>query len=272
MLEDAQYLCPICQNKLIPQNTSYICAQNHHFDQAKEGYVNLLPVQLKRSKAPGDNKTMVNARRNFLEKGYYQALINKLLSLKDTFIPDNKAILDAGCGEGYYTHQLKSSTNAVYGVDIAKEAVKKAAKKYQQCHFSVATLSHLPFSDSFFGGIISIYAPILEPEFTRILAANGILITVTPAQKHLFELKEKIYQTALDHDIEKLAIKDLSLIHQEQLTYAMTLTTGDDVLNLLAMTPYAFKASEEVKQELKKLHSFLCHADFLIRVYQKSAR
>ena len=236
---------------------------------AKENYVNLLPVQMKHSKQPGDNKAMVNARRSFLTRGYYQPLIEKISEIYQGYAPITANIFDAGCGEGYYTHQLKTDNNQVYGIDIAKEAVKKAAKKYSECHFSVGTLSQLPFENNFFDWLLSIYAPILETEFTRVLNTQGYLLTVTPAQQHLIELKEHIYQQAKEHDIEKSPIEKLTLIHQEQLSYKMVLKNGDDVLNLLSMTPFAFKASEQVKAELKTKSDFVCQADFLIRLYQK---
>jgi 23S rRNA (guanine745-N1)-methyltransferase len=265
----AHYACPICDNILKLDDKIYRCYQSHCFDVAKEGYVNLLPVQFKHSKNPGDNKAMVNARRMFLEKGYYQPLASKLVELKNQFSDISQPLLDAGCGEGFYTHQHKNKTRAVYGVDIAKEAIKKAAKKYQSCHFSVATLSQLPFINDYFGSIISIYAPILEEEFTRVLQSNGILITVTPAQKHLYELKALIYDKVQDHDVEKCPIDALSLVHQENLSYPMNIETGQDTLNLLSMTPFAFKASESVKEKLAEVPNFTCQADFQIRVFKK---
>jgi len=266
----AQYRCPICQSSLKLSDKIFRCLDNHCFDLAKEGYVNLLPVQFKHSKEPGDNKAMVNARRAFLEKGYYQPLINKLLEIYQQYGNEAGNLFDAGCGEGYYTHQHKNDENHVYGIDIAKEAVKKAAKKYQDCHFSVGTLSQLPFEDNFFDWMLSIYAPILEQEFSRTLNSQGYLLTVTPAQKHLIELKEQIYQQANEHDIERSQIEHLTLIKEEQLSYQMQLSTGEDLLNLLSMTPFAFKASDEVKQRLGEMANFSCQADFLIRLYQKS--
>lgn len=265
----SQYLCPLCQQPLTLQEKSYCCENKHSFDLAKEGYVNLLPVQFKHSKDPGDNKAMVNARRAFLEKGYYQPLVDKLLAIKYQHAPEAKHIFDAGCGEGFYTHQHKCENNDVYGVDIAKEAVKKAAKKYKDCNFSVGTLSKLPFNDQKFDWLYSIYAPILESEFTRILVKQGFLLTVTPAANHLIELKDRIYQEANNHDESREAIEHLKLIHQEKLSYVMTLETGEDILNLLSMTPFAFKASESVKENLSKEAQFKCQADFLIKLYQK---
>lgn len=268
------YACPLCSLPLLNQATVFRCENNHSFDCAKENYLNLLPVQFKHSKNPGDNKAMVNARRAFLEQGYYQPLMDRLLALYHEKMPAdaNKPaiVLDAGCGEGFYTHQHKNAQNTVYGVDIAKEAIKKAGKKYQNCHFSVATLSKLPFADSLFSWIVSVYAPILENEFTRVLSPGGFLLTVTPAKQHLMQLKQQIYDDAKEHDVEKLPIENLTLVHQENITYQMHLKTGQDTLNLLSMTPFAFKASEKVKQHLLNQDNFTCQADFLIRLYQKS--
>lgn len=269
----ALYICPICQHQLFLKDHSYTCLQKHSFDLAKEGYVNLLPVQFKHSKNPGDNKAMVNARRLFLEQGYYQPLIDKLVNIYNTeLINDDGNFLDAGCGEGYYAHQFKNNKNQVYGVDVAKEAIKKAAKKYKHCHFSVGSVAQLPFESNSFNCIISVYAPIIEKEFTRLLAVNGFLITVTPATKHLHELKSLIYKEVKEHNIEKEVIKNLTLIKQEQVSYSMTLNTGADALNLLSMTPFAFKASEQVKARLSITNNFICQADFLIKVYKKEEK
>ncbi len=265
----AHYLCPLCQQALTLTDKTYACINNHSFDQAKQGYVNLLPVQFKHSKAPGDNKNMVIARRAFLDKQFYQPLVDKMLELYQQYGQSDAPLLDAGCGEGFYTHQHKTIHNQVYGVDIAKETIKIAAKRYQKCHFSVGTLSKLSFSDNYFGWLASVYAPILENEFTRVLQKNGYLLTVTPAEQHLFELKELIYQQANEHDITKTPINNLTLVEEQKLTYTMNFEHSDDVLNLLAMTPFAFKASNQLIEEIKAMSKFSCQADFILRLYKK---
>jgi 23S rRNA (guanine745-N1)-methyltransferase len=266
----AQYVCPICKKSLVLTDKSYRCQNNHSFDEAKEGYVNLLPVQHKHSKDPGDNKAMVNARRQFLDKGFYQPLADELQSLYQQYGDLTKPVFDAGCGEGFYTQQYVKPTNCVYGVDIAKNAVKNAAKKYKDCQFSVATLSQLPFSENYFSWINSIYAPILEEEFTRVLANNGYLVTVTPAKNHLIELKALIYRTAQQHDMTKSPIENLTLIAQKEVNYEMKFAEGEDIINLLAMTPFAFKTTEALLNDLKTRNNFTCQADFLIRLYKNT--
>ena len=61
------FSCPLCHQPLTREKNSYICPQRHQFDMAKEGYVNLLPVQHKRSRDPGDSAEMMQARRAFLD-------------------------------------------------------------------------------------------------------------------------------------------------------------------------------------------------------------
>jgi 23S rRNA (guanine745-N1)-methyltransferase len=264
------YLCPLCQQPLKLKQKSFCCDNNHSFDCAKEGYVNLLPVQFKHSKDPGDNKAMVNARRAFLEKGFYQPLVEKMQSLYRQLSVPQALILDSGCGEGYYTAQHKTPSNEVYGVDIAKNAIKIAAKRHQDCHFSVGSVAHFPFDNNIFDWIYSVYAPLKASEFIRLLKPQGYLLTVTPASQHLFELKEMIYRQAKAHPMEKDPLPELKLVNETRLSYPMEFSDNEDILNLLAMTPFAFKTTETLLERIKNLSTFRCQADFLLRIYQKN--
>jgi 23S rRNA (guanine745-N1)-methyltransferase len=212
---------------------------------------------------------MVIARRTFLDKSFYQPLVDKMLELYQQYGETTAPMLDAGCGEGFYTHQHKTSSNEVYGVDISKETIKIAAKRYKDCHFSVGTLSKLSFADNYFAWLVSVYAPILETEFTRLIKSGGYLLTVTPAEQHLFELKQLIYRQANTHDITKNPIKHLTLVEEQNLTYQMNFDNSDDVLNLLSMTPFAFKAPKELIAQIRTMTKFTCQADFILRLYQK---
>ena len=62
--------CPKCFNKLIRENNSYKCMNNHCYDISKEGYINLL---LSKTNA-GDNKDLIEGRINFLSKDFYYPL------------------------------------------------------------------------------------------------------------------------------------------------------------------------------------------------------
>ncbi|NQZ50804.1 MAG: 23S rRNA (guanine(745)-N(1))-methyltransferase [Moritella sp.] len=275
------YLCPICARPLSAQDQSLVCEQRHQFDLAKEGYVNLLPVQNKKSKNPGDNKEMMQARREFLDQGFYQSLSDKVNSIaQQALITVNVPnILDLGCGEGYYTHRLAqvmaamSDANTapkIAGLDISKSAIRFAAKRYKTISFCVASAYNTPFADASQDLVIRIYAPSQDAELARIIKVGGYLLTVTPAAEHLFELKQKIYQTPEKHDMSIEPIAGFEVVEQQRLTHEITLTQAKDSKNLLEMTPLAWKMSDEQKAQLYATDLTLT-LDFNFTLYKHTA-
>lgn len=269
------YTCPLCHLPLSQSERTYRCENNHSFDLAKEGYLNLMPVQHKRSKDPGDNKEMMQARRRFLDKDHYQPLKQRVAKLiSELLVNSEHRLLDIGCGEGYYTTEVakaltEQNTNAAtYGLDISKVAIRYAAKRYPNCHFSVASSHRLPFADGSFDAILRIYAPCNDQELNRATSDNGIIVTVTPAGRHLYQLREEIYSDVRLHNEEPEAIEGFTLEHKEKLSYTMNLRDGDG-FDLLQMTPFAWKADEQLREKLKSATLFECEADFMIRVYRK---
>ncbi|WP_394175380.1 23S rRNA (guanine(745)-N(1))-methyltransferase [Thalassotalea litorea] len=269
-MQNPHYRCPLCQNPLHLHATTFRCENNHSFDMAKEGYVNLLPVQFKHSKDPGDNKQMVNARRAFLEQDFYLPLRNKLVTIyKEAVQSTEPNVLDIGCGEGYYTSAHKTPGNQVYGIDIAKNAIRIAAKKYQDCQFSVASIAQLPFADASIDWAYSVYAPIKVEEFHRIIKTGGDLVVVSPGEKHLWQLKSLIYRTPQPHDESPPQMPGFELIEQTRLAYEMNMANIEDRFNLLAMTPFAFKSSDALTKALTDAQQFTCETDFIIRRYKR---
>ncbi|MCK6262049.1 23S rRNA (guanine(745)-N(1))-methyltransferase [Vibrio sp. ZSDE26] len=269
------YQCPLCHQALVLSQRTFKCDNNHQFDLAKEGYVNLMPAHHKRSKDPGDNKEMMQARRAFLQTGYYDQMRQAVATLCKMNIESEQAqLLDIGCGEGYYTDQVASTLKAslpqaqVYGLDISKVAIRYAAKQYPQCEFSVASSHRLPFADHSLDAILRIYAPCKADELARTLKSDGKVITVTPAARHLYQLREKIYSDVHLHSEDPEELDGFELVHQEKLNYTMNLAKGD-ALQLLQMTPFAWKASDELKKELANVEQFDCESDFMLRVYKK---
>lgn len=172
------YTCPLCHAPLSRSANSYICPQRHQFDLAKEGYVNLLPVQFKRSRDPGDSAEMMQARRAFLDGGYYQPLREAICSYLRAFAPGE--LLDIGCGEGYYTHAFAAIAARSFGLDVSKSAIRAAAKRYPQVEFCVASSQRLPFADRSLDAVVRIYAPCNADELARVVKAGGWVITATP--------------------------------------------------------------------------------------------
>lgn len=269
------YQCPLCQQLLTRHGQSYCCLLNHQFDVAKEGYVNLMPAQHKRSKDPGDSKEMMLARRQFLAAGHYDQMRQRVAKLAVQYLHNTQyQLLDIGCGEGYYTNEIaeqlaqQSKLAKVYGLDIAKIAIKFAAKRYSLCDFSVASSHRLPFVDNAFDGIVRIYAPCKAEELYRCCRDGGVVITVTPAAHHLNQIKALIYDKVQLHQEAVEQIEGFCLEHQEKLSYRMSLS-GKEAGELLQMTPFAWRASDEIHHQLQSMETFVCDADFIISVYRK---
>ncbi|GKX58132.1 23S rRNA (guanine(745)-N(1))-methyltransferase [Leminorella grimontii] len=269
------YQCPLCHLPLRLNDRAWLCDNRHQFDCAKEGYVNLMPVQHKKSKLPGDNAMMMQARRRFLDGGHYQPLCETVMHLLDSALPrdGHLSLLDIGCGEGYYTgfiaRSLSASRNiAAYGLDISKDAIRAAAKRHSGIEFCVASSHRLPFTDDAIDGVVRIYAPCRDEELKRVVKSGGVIVTAVPAPRHLFQLKALIYREAKPHDDILEEIDGFEFVSQQRISYSMTLT-GMQAADLLLMTPFAWRASEALTAELKGQTTFECEADFYVRLYRK---
>lgn len=248
-------------------DNSLKCENNHQFDFAKEGYVNLLPVQFKKSLNPGDDKEMVLARRRFLELGHYAFLRQHLLNTINELAP--KTIIDLGCGEGYYTRFIAEHSGAkeVYGVDISKDAIRYSAKRSKVVHYSVATNSRTPFTEQQFDVILNVFAPLVGKECQRILNDQGVIISAAPGEQHLLELKQAIYDQVELHEPAK-APEGFKLKTTENISQTVKLSATKEVEDLLTMTPFGWKIVPEKKQTLLANDTFSVTLSFDINVFE----
>ena len=241
-------ICPLCQSPLETLDQGLSCANRHRFDRARQGYYNLLPVQHKNSRDPGDNAAMVEARRRFLAAGHYAPLAQRLAHLVAARQP--KKWLDIGCGEGYYTQQIASQCPSAqgYGLDISREAVKRACKLAPEVSWMVASMARVPLADACCDVLTSVFSPLDWQEAKRLLAPGGALLRMGPTREHLWELRGKLYDEIRDYDDQKhlsLIPQGMRLIHSENLKFELQLDHAQDRADLLAMTPHGWRASAE---------------------------
>ena len=194
--------CPLCHSPLTENSQGVACTKHHQFDRAREGYLNLLPVQQKNSREPGDARQQLQARQQFLRRGYFDVLLEQLVDL----IPsDTASLLDLGSGDGYFSLELQSRlpTTEIIGIDIAKEGARLAAKAARQKHlstqFCVASNFTLPIMDNSLDVVTRIFAPSKDTELKRVLKAGGHLIIVTPGPGHLLGLRKSLYTEVREH-------------------------------------------------------------------------
>jgi 23S rRNA (guanine745-N1)-methyltransferase len=230
------------------------CNNNHCFDLAKEGYLNLLLSHQRKSKNPGDDRAMIQARRRFFDSGAYNPLIESIQrSVSD--LPPHSAILDCGCGEGHFLGALDGER---YGVDVSKDAVRCAAKRYKDVSWIVANgMRELPFADHSMDCILSVLAPRNTEEFARILKPDGRLILGVPGPNHLIELRKALHSAAGDFEekADEAAAKCVPLFTEtarDHVAYEITLNSSR-IADLIQMTPIFWNSSPEAKAEVQQL-------------------
>ena len=261
-----ELICPICQLPLFCEGRSLRCGRNHSFDVARQGYVNLLPVQQKRSLHPGDTREQVLSRREFLESGAYGPIVEAVKAAAEGHAGP---ILDVGCGEGWYAVQVADHLGAeLTGLDISKEAVRCAAAKYKGRRWICGTAAHLPIPDDSVGVLMSMFALTMPLEFSRVLKKDGIFIQVLAAQDHLMGLKSIIYPEILLKEKDSVPTLDgFELVSSSPVRFEFTVE-GPQISNLLSMTPHFWRISAEGAKRLKETETLTDTASCVVNVYR----
>ena len=267
------FSCPVCGKILFIEQKNYKCENGHCFDIAKQGYVNLLQSQQSHLKRHGDDKLMIKARYDFLNQGYYEPLMRAMCSAVDKYLPDNASIIDAGCGDCYYSFSISDNLSVrafdIAGVDISKDAVIFGAKRKSRLKLAVASVFSMPFSDECADGILNVFSPFALDEYYRILKDGGFLFRVIPLENHLFGLKEKVYDKPYKNPAEELNINGFKLIENTEVKYTLDLHDSESIDNLFKMTPYYYKTSKQDQEKLLRLNSLQTPVEFSVLIYQK---
>ena len=261
-------ICPICGNELNQMSKSYCCENQHSFDIARQGYVNLLTVQQKHSLVPGDTREQVLSRRAFLEEGFYRPIADTLLETARRYGVSGE-LLDVGCGEGYYCSILSHGLSmTLTGLDISKEAVRCAAAKYKGPTWICGTAAHIPAADHSADLLTSLFALTMPEEFRRVLRQDGYFFQVLAAQDHLMGLKQIIYdQILLKEKDSQPEIPGFQKIESIPIRFSFRVE-GQQVQNLLSMTPHLFRMGKEGAQRLKQTDALTDTASCMLNVYR----
>jgi len=275
---ESVFLCPSCETALEWKEKECRCANGHTFDLAKEGYANLLLSHQRRSSHPGDDDKMIQARRRFFDSGAFDPLTN--LILNSSFITHHShtpkpthsifSLLDCGCGEGHFLGALSESFDGqFFGVDVSKEAVRCAAKRYKKAKWIVANgMRKLPFADRALDVILSVLAPRNPEEFARILKPDGALILGVPGPNHLIELRSRLSTNAADFEekADEAAAKcapHFTETHRDMLSYEQTLN-ATQIADLIQMTPIFWCSSPEAKASVQQLDQLTVTISFVL--------
>ena len=268
-------ICPVCKNELYKDEKSYFCRgeKRHCFDISASGHVNLCPGRA----TGGDDKKAVRSRTEFLNLGYYQPIADKVCEILSN-LNDECAIVDAGCGEGYYTNRMAELTGAqTYGFDLSKEAIISASKSAKRqgvgnVIFGVGGIYELPVANESADAITNIFAPCAESEFSRVLKQEGVLVVVTAGKNHLYGLKNAIYDTVYTNEERADMPQNMILAEKHNLLYKIKLDSPESIRNLFSMTPYSYRTSEKDMNKLLALTSLETEVEVDIFVYRKDVK
>lgn len=270
-------VCPLDGEPLSQGDRVWSCAGGHSFDMARQGYLHLLPVQNKRSLAPGDSKPMVAARQRFLNAGYYRPIAGAVSSavLKDwTDAPPVMSCLDAGCGEGYYLRELAAADSqaalSLMGLDISKWATLAAAKQDKRPRWVVGSNASLPIVPGTLDRVLCVFGFPVYGEFARVLKPGGVLVQADAGPDHLRELREIIYPSLKPEKPRRDEAPDgFSTLGTETLRFSLTLETQDAIADLLAMTPHLYRAPADGRKKAACLETLTVTVDVRLVCLQR---
>ncbi len=270
------FTCPVCGKPLNREEKWYECPSGHHFDRASAGYVHLLPVQRKHSKTPGDSKEMALARNRFLSGGCYGPLLEELSALALAYTGEKAVVLDSGCGEGYYTAGVYQALRAegrdvqMAGIDLSKFSLRWAAKRERAVEFAVASAYHLPLGDGTVDLVINCFSPLGLEEFRRVMKEGAVFLYVVPAPRHLWELKQVLYDVPYENREERIEYEGFSYEEIRSVSARIHLDNQQTIFDLFQMTPYYWRTPKAGVERLKALDALDLQIAFHIHVFRKN--
>lgn len=268
------FLCPHCALPLTAEGGSYRCEKRHTFDIARQGYVNLLTGRA--GAQHGDNREMIAARRRFLLTGHYAPLVKAVADAAVRHAPPHAAVLDAGCGECHYTAAIDRALREagkdahMLGLDISREALALGGRSYPSLALAVASLYQLPLADGSVDLLFEIFAPYSGEEYARVLRPHGKMVMVIPGARHLFGLKEVLYELPYENRVQDTALPHFRLIEELDIHDRITLKTEEELWDLFTMTPYFYRTSQRDKEKLRHSAPLETEISFKILIYEKA--
>ena len=283
VLPAPHFTCPHDGTPLASTGSTLVCVRKHTFDIAREGYVNLLPVQDKASIDPGDSKDMVAARRRFLDTGAYAPIAAALAGFTLSAINRRAGsapftILDAGCGEGYYlqalaahlARQAGSTAVRLAGIDISKWAVRAAARRNLPVAWAVASNRRPPLPPQSTDLVICLFGFPIWDGFATAQPDGGEVLLIDPGPDHLLELREIIYpevrRSERGHTTDT---RDYRQSSETRVRTGIHVAAQEAIADLLAMTPHAHRGTIEGKAALLARSTLDTTIDVVLRGFKR---
>lgn len=237
------FRCPVCGKRIrMTPGGSFLCQKKHSFDLSQKGYLNLAGA----GTLPGYGKALFENRRQVFSDGFYNPLADGILQIIQKYKNDTICnILDAGCGEGFYTEKLSGNSALracrFFGVDLSRDAIALAARLDAPACWGVADLAKLPFREDTMDVVLDILTPANYREFSRVLNQGGIVVKVIPGSDYLREIREAAAPQIQKKAYSDQDVADYTRAHMEILeklpVYVCHDVTQEQALRFFGMTP-----------------------------------
>lgn len=268
-------ICPICKKDLSRHDNSLVCPENHSYDIAKSGYVNLLAPGRKNNFKSGDNSEMVIARRNFLSRGYYDRYVKSASEIARRCLGyDPNFYIDAACGEGHHTTIIADCVGAeqYYGADASKKAADIASRnaKDGRGFYFAGNIFSLPVKNKCADLVSVLFAPVPFEEARRVLNDDGCLMICSAAPDHLHEMRSLIYDEVIIKDFTPPTATGFETVKCEKISYFVALN-GSELRDLFLMTPFCYRSGTEGKKRIENVNNTDITVSVMCSVLKKSA-
>jgi len=190
-----------CGAPLEPSEHGFACPAGHAFDRAREGYVNLLQPQDRRSLAAGDARAVVAARVALRSRGVGTAVDDALVQLTGTLaLRAGARAIDLGCGTGDHLAALCDRREmSGLGLDLSAHAAGIAARRHPTGAWAVANCDRvLPVRDQSIDLCLSVDGRRNPAEMARVLRPSGCALVAVPAAGDLRELRAACLEDVRD--------------------------------------------------------------------------
>ena len=295
------FRCPVCGGKLsVTENGSFLCKKKHCFDLSAKGYVNLLSGQaLHKNKY---DRELFECRNQVFGAGFYDPVLEEIRRcIAEHFGPaegqgrekagedqpadagpqkagtqkagqDPIRILDAGCGEGFYSLWLDDHMEQaeIFGLDIVKEAIRIACRRPSDVRWMVGNLADIPLYNSSFDVVLNVLTPANYREFCRILKQDGLLIKVVPGSGYLREVRQCVSEQLLNKEYRNDSTVDyfqdnMELIQRREVRYTLPVTEEQAGL-FLRMTPMTFHVDTDglPAEKVAGIREITIHLELLV--------
>jgi 23S rRNA (guanine745-N1)-methyltransferase len=273
------FVCPLDGSAFDEAAGGVRCGLGLTFDRAREGYLNLLVGGRKPSRPAGDSAEMLRARRAVFDRGHYDPVMAAIAAQVAVAAPDGGVVLDAGCGEGAYVAHVGRvrADLSRWGVDIAKLAVRLAARRDGAAGFALASSYALPIAGATVDAVMTVFSPRPFAEFARVLRPGGVVVSASPGPDHLAGLTDLVYGRHRPHDDKPHTAEAGSEgdgeqtrrapRRRERVRFELHLRDAADIVDLLQMTPHYWHATTERRDAIAALGGLDTVVDVIVTTH-----